>query len=334
MSERALEFGTAKAGPGEKGNGFIKVAEFCDGSPLNTPVIILNGMNPGPKLLIYALEDGDEYPGALGVLEVVNRVLPSMLNKMNGSVVCLPATNIGAFRGNPFGGGQRMSPLNIEQAGRIHRLYPGDPDGRHTQQVAHHIHNVLKEYDPDVHIRMHGCKQIYGWDRILVSKSPPGSKLDMLVRSAVTKKDEMAIVAQDREAPKRPLEFSLETNGGENGTGNGLNTSAMREGILNAMRHLRMIPGEELKVDKIQYLRSLGIMIHSRRGGFFTPLVNIKDLVKEGQKIGEIRNFFDDVVEEIKSPADGMIVGYYCEAPHIGSGQWRIFELFAPTEYR
>ena len=47
MSERVLEFGTAKAGPGEKGNGFIKVAEFCDGSPLNTPIIILNGMNPG-----------------------------------------------------------------------------------------------------------------------------------------------------------------------------------------------------------------------------------------------------------------------------------------------
>jgi predicted deacylase len=193
---------------------------------------------------------------------------------------------------------------------------------------------VLEDYDPDVHIRMHGCKQIYGWDRILVDNSPPGSKLDKIVRAAVTKKDEMGIVVSNREAADRPLEFSLETNGGENGIGNGFNGSAMRDGVLNVMRHMGMISGKEIKIDKIQYLRSLGIGIHSTRGGFFTPVVDIKENVVKSQKIGEIRNFFDEVVEEIKSPADGMILGYYCEAPHIGSGQWRIFELFEPTEYR
>ena len=87
-------------------------------------------------------------------------------------------------------------------------------------------------------------------------------------------------------------------------------------------------------MEKTQYMRSLGLTIYSRRGGFLPPLVNIKDLVKGGQNIGKMWTFFDDVVEEIRSPADGMIVGRYCEAPHIGSGQWRIFELFASTGYR
>ncbi|MDP7443681.1 MAG: hypothetical protein QGI87_04930 [Candidatus Bathyarchaeota archaeon] len=94
------------------------------------------------------------------------------------------------------------------------------------------------------------------------------------------------------------------------------------------------MPEEEIKVEKTQYMRSLGLTIYSRRGGFLPPLVNIKDLVKGGQNIGKMWTFFDDVVEKKKSPVDGMIVGYYCGVLCIGSGQWRIFELFASTGYR
>jgi len=46
MTNRVLEFGTAKAGPGERGTGYIKVGELCDGSPVNMPVIILNASTP------------------------------------------------------------------------------------------------------------------------------------------------------------------------------------------------------------------------------------------------------------------------------------------------
>ena len=342
--DRTLKFGSAKAGPGERGTGFIKVGELCDGSPVNMPVIILNGKNPGPKLMIWALEDGDEYPGSLGALDAANNVLPKMLNEMNGSVVLLPATNISAFRGNPFGGGQRNSPLDIDQGARLPGAYPGNPYGRHTNQLAYQITKAKEEYDPDVMIRMHGCKQIYGWDRVLFQKSPPGSKLDNLARAAVTKPGTIVLLTYDRPGEERPLTISLETNGGENGVGNGFNGDAMRDGTLNVMRHLKMIPGEAIKVDKIQYVeykRGVGpggfvssSGINSTRGGFFKPLVDIKEKVKEGQLVGEIRNFFGEVVEEITSPIDGIVIGYYCEAPHVGSGQWRLFEIATPTDLR
>jgi len=39
-------------------------------------------------------------------------------------------------------------------------------------------------------------------------------------------------------------------------------------------------------------------------------------------------------VEEIRSPIDGLVLSRYIEAPHIGSGQWRVFAIAAPTEYR
>jgi hypothetical protein len=340
-----LEFGSAKAVPGKKGTGYIKVGELCDGSPVNMPVIILNGKNPGPKLLIYALEDGDEYPGSLGALEACNDILPKHLDQMNGSVVFLPATNISAFRGNQFGGGQRNSPLDIDQGARLPSLYPGNPYGRHTDQLAYQIQKVKDTYDPDVQIRYHGCKQIFGWDRILYRKSPLGSKLDNLARAAVTKPGGMCLLTYERGEPKeRPLEISVETNGGDDGVGNGFNGDAMRDALLNVMRHLKIIPGEEIKVEKMQYVSYKRIQmpdgilstsgINTKRGGFFKVLVNIKDDVKKDQVVGQVKNFFGEVVEEIKSPIDGVVIGYFCEAPHIGSGQWRAFEIAEKTEYR
>jgi predicted deacylase len=344
MSE-VLKFGTAKAGPGERGTGYIKVGELPDGAPVKMPVIILNGKNPGPKLLVWALEDGDEYPGALGALDAANNVLPDMLDEMNGSMVLLPATNISAFRGNPFGGGIRNTPLDIDQGARLPSAYPGNPYGKHTNQLAYFINKVTEEYDPDVHIRYHGCKQMYGWDRVLYRKSPPGSKLDKLARACVTKPGEMCMLTYERGEPvERPLGISMESNGGDNGVGNGYNGDSMRDGLLNCMRHLKMIPGEEIIVDKIHYVSyqranmADGVMssggITTQRGGFFTSLVEVKDEVKAGQVVGIVKNFFGEVVEEIKSPIDGVVLSRYIEAPHIGSGQWRVFAIAAITEYR
>jgi len=345
MNGTILEFGTAKAKPGEKGTGYIKVGELSDGSPVNMPVIILNGKKPGSKLLIWALEDGDEYPGPLGALEACNDILPKMLDKMNGSIVFLPATNISAFRGNPFGGGTRNSPLDIDGGARLPSCHPGNLYGKHTNQLAYHINKVKEEYDPDIHVRYHGCKQMFGWDRVLYRKSPSGSPLDKLARSSVTKPGEMVMLCFERGEPQdRPLEISMESNGGDNGVGNGYNGDAMRDGLLNVMRHLKMIPGEEIIVDKIQYVsykreqKPDGMVssggITTQRGGFFTSLVEVKDKVKKGQVIGLVKNFFGEVVEEIKSPIDGLVLSRYIESPHIGSGQWRVFAIAAPTEYR
>ena len=346
MTERVLEFGTAKAGPGERGTGFIKVGELCDGSPINMPVIVLNGKNLGPKLFLISLEDGDEYPGALGALEACNNILPDMLDKINGSIVYLPAAQISGFRGNPFGGGMRNSPLDIDQGARIGR--PGNPYGKHGDQLGYQITKLQQEYDPDFVIRFHGCKQMYGIDRVLCLESPPGSKRDNFTRAAVTKPGTMVMLTRPArpgsEPPERPLSMSMESNGGDNGIGNGFNGDNMRDGLLNVMRHLKMIPGKEIKVDKIQYVsykRGLGPNgwisssgINTTRGGFFKSLVEVMDKVKEGQVIGEIRNFFGELMEEIKSPIDGLVLSRYIEAPHIGSGQWRVFAIAEPIAFR
>lgn len=343
---KTIEFGTTKASPGKKGTGYIRVGDLCDGSPIQMPVIILNGSKPGPKLLMIGLEDGDEYQSTLGALDAANNYLEKNLNQMSGSVVILP-TNIGAFRGNPFGGGQRNSPLDLDQGLRLGKLYPGNPNGRHSDQLAYQIDLAKKQYDADFLIRLHGCKQIHGWPRVIIPKNEAGSKMDGMARAAITKQDDMFILLGLGEAggaaAERQVEIMLDMIGPEF---NGItNADRTRECVLNVMKFLKMIPGEAVKVDKVQYLMRKSVKtpdggtissgaIYSKRGGFLKPAVKAKDRVKEGQVIGRILNFFGEVVEELKSPIDGVIVGIYGESPHIGSGQWRLFEIAYEVDHR
>jgi len=49
MAKKSFELEGVSAAPGTLGKGFIKVGEFCDNSPVNMPVMILNGTGEGPS---------------------------------------------------------------------------------------------------------------------------------------------------------------------------------------------------------------------------------------------------------------------------------------------
>jgi hypothetical protein len=45
-----MKIGSAVALPGKRGNGYLEIASYLDGTPVKTPVMILNGSKPGPRL--------------------------------------------------------------------------------------------------------------------------------------------------------------------------------------------------------------------------------------------------------------------------------------------
>jgi len=47
--------------------------------------------------------------------------------------------------------------------------------------------------------------------------------------------------------------------------------------------------------------------IYSKRGGFFISHVKAGDIVAEGQLIGELRNLFGEVLENIQAPTNGVV---------------------------
>ncbi len=330
--KETIEIGTAKAKPGTKATGYIYCGDLSDGSPVNVPVIILNGSEDGRRLWCNALEDGDEYGGCIGLIEATSELTP-MVQRMKGALIAIPAANVTAFRGNPYGGGMRNSPGDLDQGLRFPALYPGNPIGRFTEQAASIIHNYRAKY-ADYYVTLHGCQQMYGIDRVLLRESADESyKKSLEMAKAFGMKIILKAAARGPPKEGQMPQISGETNGGEGGIGNGFDGTAIRNGILNVAKWLGIIEGKPKFLDKYQFVqyRAGSNAIFTKRGGFFKSLVDVEEHVKQGQEVGVVTNFFGEVVEKVKSPIDGIVLGYWCAAPHVGSGQWRVFEIAEPV---
>ena len=79
-----------EAGPKERVYGTLPVTTMANGSDLSIPVHILNGANPGPRILLTAVSHGDATTG----LEVIRQVLESVnLEELSGTVIAVPCQN-------------------------------------------------------------------------------------------------------------------------------------------------------------------------------------------------------------------------------------------------
>ena len=92
--------------------------------------VIKNGR--GPTALLMAGNHGDEYEGQLALTELIRTLDPG---RVQGRLIVLPMANAPAAIA-----GTRTSPLD---GGNLNRVFPGDPGGTPTEQIAYYISSVL-----------------------------------------------------------------------------------------------------------------------------------------------------------------------------------------------
>ena len=107
------------------------------GGTLGFPVLVARGRRPGPTLVVSANVHGDEYEGVRAILEIFEWLDPEA---MSGDLLAVPVVNVPAFWS-----GTRTSPLDDANLARV---FPGDPDGTPSQQIAWHFaHSVIARAD-------------------------------------------------------------------------------------------------------------------------------------------------------------------------------------------
>ncbi|MBV9221799.1 MAG: succinylglutamate desuccinylase/aspartoacylase family protein, partial [Methylobacteriaceae bacterium] len=92
--------------------------------------VVRNGK--GPTVLLTAGNHGDEYEGQIALNNLIRLLEPRHLK---GRAIILPALNFPAAMA-----GRRVSPLD---GLNLNRVFPGDPDGTPTRQIADYVTNVL-----------------------------------------------------------------------------------------------------------------------------------------------------------------------------------------------
>jgi uncharacterized protein len=305
--------------PGQSARGRIVVGYQQDGTELALPVLVLNGTRQGPTVYMGALIHGTEPSGA----EVIRQIMRERVNAsaLAGRLIAIPIQNPLAFRTSTY--------HSLEDGLNGNRIFPGDPTETLTNRLVAAISRYAvqqSDYVFDLHcnardsilfnfVRWNESKagresvaisRAFGFTTVLSEAKRQGFGFEERLVGLLA---DMAL-AQGK--PTLTVELTPTYDLVPHIIAGGV------RGVLNVLRHLKMIEGElepQRDLPIINELLGPQLRVTPERGGFVHPQVPIGTWVTKGQIVALIRDPWGDMVEEIASPTDGYVLAY----PHHGN---------------
>ena len=106
--------------------------------------------------------------------------------------------------------------------------------------------------------------------------------------------------------------------GGHAGTASLEDVTALIDGTVNVMRHLKMLPGTVKLLEHPLWLSHYSVLKGDQEG-FFYPVAVPEAYVQKGMTVGYITNFFGEKVSEIVAPVSGVVI-YIGSVPSVKKG--------------
>lgn len=116
--------------PGEKRQFRYEVGETYLGDPVEMPVTVVNGDEPGPRVCMTAAIHGDELNGVKVLQEVADRYTPA---DVHGTLVLLHVVNVPAYQAQ-----QRYIPIYDQD---LNRSFPGRERSNTAERMAHRVYD-------------------------------------------------------------------------------------------------------------------------------------------------------------------------------------------------
>jgi hypothetical protein len=200
----------------------------------------------------------------------------------------------------------------------LNRLYPGKADGAISERVTAKIWEVAKKHDAVIDMHTMGL----GVPSILIDRLSGDLKVKTHLLAEAT-----GLTVLEEHAPE---DFALQNLAASLGSVasaanipnvtvelGGIKTidwGTVEAGYLamrNALVHLGAVKGTIQKIESCVVIREKGLSVQdvmAEKGGIVEYAVKLGDKVSKGETIARIRDFFGDVVAEVKMPEDGYIV--------------------------
>jgi predicted deacylase len=261
-----------------------------------TPVLVINGVKPGPVLCLTGAVHGDELNG----IEIVRRVMYDIdPQKLSGTLVGVPIVNLQGFER-----GTRYLPDRRD----LNRYFPGNPKGSMASRIAHSLYrevivhcNGLVDLHtasfhrtnlPQVRADMRNesvAKFTEGFDKMVVVHNKGGA--GTLRRAAVN--DGIPAVTLETGEPMRLQEDKVQAGV------RSIHSLLEKQGMYSRMFSW----GEPEPV----YYKSRWVRTH--HGGILMSTAKLGTRVRKGDVLGTVTDPITNQSEAIKSPFDGRVVG-------------------------
>jgi len=305
--KKRLSIGTASAEPGAKGSGLLEVVKRPDGSPINLPVLIVNGAEEGPTFVVNAALHGSEIPSIYSIIKLYHEMDPK---KLKGTFIGVPILNYPAFEGR-----RRTVELTLSDPGLASTdlRYPGNPKGWIQQRIAYTFFNEIA-IKADYYIDHHGGSRDYEQVRRVLPNTDPGS-MEMAKATGfqflLKPTPPQGIIVLLKEKGKLKTSIGMEAGGGTWHVKAFLEAvNGVFEGDMNVMKYLGMLEGKQTLLSGSQMIVDR-LSIGCNNGGLLIPepAWEMRKEVQEGTCIAKILNIVGDEIERLIAPCDGIIMG-------------------------
>ena len=306
-AQKTFAVGTASAAPGQKATGYIEVPAGVD-QGTNIPVVVVNGVKPGPVLALVTGAHGTEYVSIIAVEKLIGELDPA---ELSGTVVLLPLVNIASFE-------QKVPHVNPVDGKSMNRFYPGKADGTQTERASLAITKEVVDRC-DYLIDYHGgdldesLRPYAYWGPTGRAEQDRISKemvlafgLDHIIIWRERPTDPTATRYLDNTAAVRG-KASIVVEAGYAGTVEAEDVSLLVNGTLSTMRALKMIPGAPHVIENPVWLERI-VDVSSDVEGIFYPLVKRGTYVQAGMKLGYVTDFFGKTILEPRAPVAGVVL--------------------------
>lgn len=252
-------------------------------------VVIRNG--PGPTALLVSGTHGDEYEGQVALSNLAKSLTPS---RIQGRVIILPTANYPAAMA-----GRRTSPID---GLNLNRVFPGDPAGTPTLQIAYFIeHHLvpLADFVADLHsggsslmyvpsvltkevadpvrfARQRAALEAFGAPHAYIAAGTAGTGTDQTLGGGAERQGVPAI--------------GSELGGSGHVTPEAL--AIAERGVTNLLVHLGILPAKD-RIAPPGPTRVLSVggqdyFVYASERGLFEPVARLGDMVRAGQLAGRI----------------------------------------------
>lgn len=314
MAGEVVRAALAQARAASRVEGRIAVGTMASGAEIAIPFVAVKGNTAGRCLWINGQVHGNEINGILAALDFINAIDPATLA---GSIVVTSTANPLALDAR-----RKAAPQDDND---LDQTFPGRASGFTTERMAHALFEEIKAVRPDLLINMHTMSGLFESRPYAVYKVHPNGKVDerTLLRFIAPFRPSVACLMSV--APGKgellgniagALDYQLLEAGVpafmiELGAGTRAEPQYIEQGVAgfrDVCRQLGMLAGAPERPPKLRRVTKRAHVMFTH-GGFFRAARAAGEVVRAGEKLGEVMNVHGKVVEAMSLPYDHVIIG-------------------------
>jgi predicted deacylase len=283
--------------PGKMREYWLHIIDNGIGEPVRIPVLVARGCEPGPVLGLTAALHGNELNG----IPLIQQLFQALdLRQLRGAIVGVLVMNVP---------GLLLEQRKFNDGVDLNRIAPGKADGNVSEVYANRLIELLiKSFDYliDLHTASFG--------RINSFYVRADMRRGAIARMARLQNPEIIVHNPADSGTLRGAAASLGIPAitTELKDPHVFQFDVVREalaGVWNVVCDLGMLPGRVIHSRNTAILCERSYWLYTDEGGILQVLPRLRQYLREGEPIAELRSIFGKLIKRYSAPEDGVVIG-------------------------